>query len=76
MFGFLYWLLFKSRYNILRSTEEAVRGRQYGPCPLMQPEKCSFEDGIDGRGWPRMASEVLLGFTVRLMLIDNIFIHL
>ena len=39
----------------------------------MRPEKCSFEDGIDGRGWPRMASEVLLGFTVRLMLIDNMF---
>ena len=30
-------------HSILRSTEEAVRGHQYGPHPSIQPEKSSFE---------------------------------
>ena len=34
----------------IRSTEEAVRGPQYGPRPSIQPEKRSFEGCIDGVG--------------------------
>ena len=48
---------------ILRSTEGAIRGRQYGPFMLLQPEKRSFEGSINGFG-PRTAPEVLLGFTI------------
>ena len=58
------------KHIILRSTEEAVRGHQHGPCTSIQPEKCSFEGCIDGIGpywWLRIASEVLLGFTTRLI---------
>ena len=38
------------KYIKIRSTEEAVRGRQYGPCPSIQLEKRSFEGCIDGIG--------------------------
>ena len=36
--------------NNIRNTEAAVRGRQYGPRPSIQPEKRSFEGRIDGFG--------------------------
>ena len=42
---FLYFFI---EHTKIRSTEEAVRGRQYGPCPSIQPEKRSFEGCIDG----------------------------
>ena len=50
----------------IRSTEEAVRGRQYDPCPSIPPEKRSFESvltdlgRIDGRGRPLKCFLVLL----------------
>ena len=57
-------------HSKLRCIEGAVRGRQYGPHPSIQPEKRSFEGCLHGfvPYWRLgMYSELLFGFTIRIL---------